>query len=159
MLYIQVAYVVLYGYLDMSLKREVHMNKTVCSIAFVLFFVGLSLNAMEQATTTAQPATGTIARICNKCPLKAAFTKVLSWCKSHPVYLAAGISVAAIATVCLTCPFVKNKVREYLGLESQQESLRFEPCFCGTETNDEQFAGLKNVKKVENSNLDPLREL
>lgn len=149
---IQVAYVVLYGYSDRSFKRKMNMNKTVCLIAFVLSFVAVSLVASqvpvaaEAAPVAAEPAMGTIAKICNKCSFKSAITKVFGWCKAHPVYLAAGVSATALVVVCLTCPSVKAKIRECLGLESQQSEAKFEPCFVCSQDEDVQLADLDEVR-------------
>ena len=132
------------------------MNKTVCLTAFVLFFVGVSLNAMEQATTTAAPATGTVAKICRMCPIKSAIGKAFSWCKAHPVYVAAGVSAAAIVAVCLTCPLIKTKVRECLGLEAQKDNVKVDPCFICVEDKAD-FEQAKSCN--EELEMDPLREL
>lgn len=127
------------------------MNKTVFLTAFVLLFVGISLQAMDSAAPAAAPATGTVAKICSKCPLKSAFVKAFSWCKAHPIYIAAGVSAAALVAVYFTCPFIKTKVRECLGLEeAQKEAVKFDPCFVCTEE--------KEVQKND-VDLDPLSQI
>jgi hypothetical protein len=151
---IQVAYVVLYSGIDGSFKKEENMKKTFCFVAFVLFFLGISLQAMDQATTTTTPTVAPIANACRWSFIKTAFIKSLSWCKAHPIYFAAGISIAALTTVYLTCPTIKAKIREYLGLETSDDDIKFGQC-CFCRQNNIMFDLDKNCDQE----LNPLCEL
>lgn len=122
------------------------MNKTVCFAAFALLIVGFSLQAAEQATTTAPQ--GVISKFCSKCPIKSTIVKAFNWCKSHPVYLAAGVTAAALVTVVLTVPAVKEKIRDFLGLDSHKKIADFDSGFVCQEEIEQQ--------RSEPVELDPL---
>lgn len=118
------------------------MNKTVYALAVGLFVVGPCVYAMENgaasvvkevaaetapeiiapAATIVAPVATAVPTVCHLCPVKMACQKALSFCKRHPVCMAAGVAVAVAAIIYALVPAVQEKVQALFGVDSTKQT-------------------------------------
>lgn len=110
------------------------MNKTVYPLVVGLLVVGLNAYAMQDGAAGAvkqvaaetpalvAPVAPAVSTVCHLCPVKIACQKAMTFCKRHPLCIAAGVAVATAVIIYNVVPVVNEKVHALLGIDSTKQA-------------------------------------